>query len=237
EVREALRPLLDHRRAQAARQRERRFQVYDLAPGESCSAFLGRLESSPGPVDPDVVPYYLLIVGGPESIPFPFQYQLDVQYGVGRLWFPQPDDYARYAERLIVAETATSRPSLPREVVFFGPAHPGDEATQLTSEELVKPLSKILPGGRSGWTGRDFLGSAASKGRLARLLGGGETPALLFTAGHGVGLSCGHDEQRSLQGALVCGGEWAGPGKGPIPRTSLFSGGDVPAGADLGGMI
>jgi hypothetical protein len=236
EVREALQPLLDHRRAQAARKRERRFQVYDLAPGESASAFLRRLESSPGPVDPDIVPYYLLIVGGPESIPFPFQYQLDVQYGVGRLWFPQPEDYARYARRLIAAEMETKRPSALREVVFFGPAHPGDEVTRLSSEELVAPLSASLPGGRRGWSGRAFLGSAASKVRLARLLGGEETPALLFTAGHGVGLSSGHDEQRALQGALICG-EWRGPGSGRIPKTCLFSGGDLPAGADLAGMI
>ena len=154
EVREALQPLLDHRRAQAARQRERRFQVYDLAPGESASAFLRRLESSPGPADPDIVPYYLLIVGGPESIPFPFQYQLDVQYGVGRLWFAEPEDYARYAQRLIAAEMETKHPTALREVVFFGPAHPGDEATRLSSEELVAPLSAILPGERRGWTGR-----------------------------------------------------------------------------------
>ncbi|MEA2603494.1 MAG: hypothetical protein QOF89_4486 [Acidobacteriota bacterium] len=244
EVREALQPLLDHRRDQAARQQEHLFQVYDLLPGESTSAFLSGLGAAPGPVDPQVVPYYLLLVGSPDSLPFSFQYRLDVQHGVGRLWFPDAEDYARYAARLIASEAAAAKipaseptsPAVPREVVFFGPSHLGDEATRLSSRELVTPLAASLPGGRSGWTGRAFLGSAASKARLASLLGGEETPSLLFTAGHGLGLSCGHDDQHSLQGALLCG-EWPGPGSGPIPATCFLSSTDLPERANLRGMI
>lgn len=235
-VRSALRPLLDHRRNQAARRQEKLFRVYEARPGESAAGFLDRVGAAPGPADPEDLPYYLLIVAAPDSVPFSFQYQLDVQYGVGRLWFEQPEDYEAYAERLIRAEQAA--PPARREALFFGPTHPEEELTRLSSEELVGRLAGKLPGAaRSGWTGRVLLGSDASKARLvSRLCEGKETPSLLFTAGHGLGLAAGHSRQRRLQGALLCS-EWPGPGSGTIPRSCFFAGQDLPAEADLGGLI
>src|SRR5262245_40673061 len=97
-VHDALRPLLDHRRSQATRCEDRRYREYagetgyrDTDPAESKDRFLARNGAGPGPVDPDRVPYYLLIVASPETIPYDFQIRLDVQYAVGRLWFETPD--------------------------------------------------------------------------------------------------------------------------------------------------
>jgi len=100
-IREALAPLLAHRQEQASGERPQRYRELsgDVAyrPGETKGQFLARQGAGPGPVDPDVLPYYLLLVGDPGTIPYPFQYQLDVAYAVGRLHFGSPEEYHRYA--------------------------------------------------------------------------------------------------------------------------------------------
>src|SRR6185436_10430580 len=140
-IREALEPLLRHRQRQAARRVEQRFRELGgeagLWPGESKIDFLQRHGIGHGPPDPDKLPYYLLLVGDPEEIPYEFQSQLDVQYAVGRLCLGSPAAYRRYAEAVVAAETAGT--GQPRRATFFGVENPGDRMTFLTSEYLVRP--------------------------------------------------------------------------------------------------
>lgn len=106
-MREALTPLLDHRKAQAG-PRYRQFAGTDgYRPGESKSEFLTRHGHGPGPVNADCIQYYLLLVGDPEQIPYRFQYLLDVQFAVGRIAFDSPLDYSAYAHSVVRAETMT----------------------------------------------------------------------------------------------------------------------------------
>lgn len=239
-VREALAPLLEHRRAQATALEEVRYREFvgpdAYRPGERKQEFLERHGAArAGPADPDRMPYYLLIVGDPERIPFEFQAQLDLQYAVGRIHFETLDEYASYARSVVAAETAA--PRRPPAITMFGPANPDDAATRLSSEGLVAGLAAAVRKDRRAWPVEAVLGEAASKQRLARALGGPETPALLFTASHGVGFPADDPRQRAHQGALVCQ-DWPGPGwRGALPPSFYFAADDVADDADLAGLI
>ncbi len=235
-LREALAPLLDLRRAQAAKRQERSFREFagddGYRPGESKVAFLARHGAGPGPADPERVPYYLLLVGDPEAIPFSFQYQLDVQYAVGRLCFDDLEEYRCYAESVVAAETGGIARS-PR-ACFFAPANPGDPVTCSTSAHLAQPAADAARRDQPGWDVETVVGEKATRGRLGDLLG--EAPAFLFAACHGLGFAAGDPEQRARQGALVCQ-DWPGPGAGRIDREHYFAAEDVGAQADVHGLV
>ena len=91
--------------------RSRPMQSLEYRQGEARGAWLARHGSSAGSVDPLNVPYYLLLVGGPERFPFPFCHQLDVEYAVGCLEFDTPAEYERYARSIVDYETSASVPT------------------------------------------------------------------------------------------------------------------------------
>ncbi len=244
-IRAALRPLLDHRRAQAARVAEGRYREFigpdGYRPGETKNQFITRHGSAPGPVDPDRIPYYLLIVGDPEAIPYVFQAQLDVPHAVGRIHFATVQEYADYARTIVTAETAPPAPPAgPRRATFFGVRNPGDQATALSARYLVGPLAQNVARQRPAWAVQTIDGPAASKAQLASLLGGAETPDLLFTASHGVGFNNGDPRQLSDQGALLCG-DWPGPfgtpAGQPLSRDHYLAARDIPDDAALRGLV
>jgi hypothetical protein len=234
-LREALAPLLDLRRAQAGKRKERFFREFigedGYREGETKVAFLARHGAGPGPADPEKVPYYLLLVGDPEAIPFSFQYQLDVQYAVGRLGFDHLAEYRSYAESVVAAETGgTGRRS---RASFFAPANPGDPVTWSTCAHLVQPVAAGVRG-LPGWSVETVLGEEATRDRLGGLLD--EAPAFLFTACHGLGFAAGDPYQKERQGALVCQ-DWPGPGSGAIDREHYFAAEDVGGEAGVHGLV
>lgn len=235
-LREALAPLFELRRAQAGKRQERFYREFvgddGYREGETKVAFLARHGASPGPADPEKVPYYLLLVGDPEAIPFSFQYQLDVQYAVGRVCFDELEEYRRYADSVVAAETGGSgrRP----RACFFAPSNPGDPATGSTNAHLVQPVAAGVRRGQPGWSVETVLGGEATRGRLGDLLD--EAPAFLFAACHGVGFAAGDPAQRDRQGALVCQ-DWPGPGHGGIDREHYFAAEDVGAQARVHGLV
>jgi hypothetical protein len=239
-IQDALRPLLDLRRSQAEAKREGLYREFKgpeaYRTGETKPAFLDRHGAGgAGAVDPSKVPYYLLIVGSPEAIPFRFQYQLDVQYAVGRLHFDSVEEYARYAESVVRSETGKA--PVRKRASFFGVANPDDIATSLSSVHLVQPLAEYAAKDQASWTVDSVLGEGANKSRLASMLHGPDRPALLFTATHGVGMPMGHSRQAIATGGLVCQ-DWQGPlWKGKFGADLYFSAEDVSSDANVAGMI
>ncbi len=242
EIREALGELLEHRRNQA-KERYKEFVGWEgYQPEQSKYDFLADRKVGAGAVDPKKMPYYLLIVGDPETIPYSFQYQLDVQYAVGRIYFDTPQEYAQYARSVVEAETG--KHSVPRRASFFGVQNMDDPATQLSANYLVNPLAQWVTQNLSEWKLPDWdvktiLSDQATKAQLSQMLGGTETPSLLFTASHGMGFEIDDSRLLNHQGALLCQ-DWPGQYQWvdkPIPEEFYFSADDIGDDASLLGLI
>jgi hypothetical protein len=223
EIIEALAPLRDRRQGQAgALYRELCGPTEGVHAGESSQDFLVRHNVDPNDIaDPRQLPYYVLLVGSPDRLAFPLQYQLGVPRAVGRLHFDTPDQYARYAENVVTAETAPAPASTARRLHVFATRNPGDLPTALSSSRLAQPLAQELEGTAEVTSD---IGEAATRQRLHELLYGDKPLDLLFTATHGLGTAGPH--QREVQGALLCQ-DWQGALHGPLTGAEFLSGADL----------
>lgn len=235
DVRAALEPLIEHRRANGGIVR-----VLTAKPDEAFATFMDRHGVYPGEVTPENIGYYLLIVGPPERIGWEFQFHADIEYAVGRLSFSTPDEYAHYAASVIKAETEAAF-ARDKHVIYWGPRH--DRATELSHDELLKPLiegeahvgRKPRPAiaTQLKWDSNDFLDGEATKANFLAALE--RRPALLFTASHGIGgFRAGTEDQLARQGALLSA-DWGGPGS--MAPTDYVAAADIPDELQLGGMI
>jgi hypothetical protein len=224
----ALEPLTSVRRAQAGDLYKTFTGDAGVQPGEGKDEWLGRHGMGPGDAEPDKIPYYVLLVGGPEEIPFSFQYELDVHYAVGRIAFDEPRDYARYAQAVAAAEDVAG--NQPPALAVFGPENADDPATGLSATDLAGPLGDdVQRTAKCDCRVTPAVGEVATKQRLADLVCGRDVPELLFTASHGIGFPAGDERQRQLQGALLCQ-DWPGPrgwGKQPLEDGFYFAAGDL----------
>jgi hypothetical protein len=207
EIVAALDPLLKWREGQVAAARAGSFRVLTgqqgYRSGQSRFDFLNAQGASHDVVDTSRLPYYLLLVGSPEEIPFSFQYQLDLQHAVGRLDLETTADYYTYAKSLVAAEQTWSARLNPRRAVVFCPTD--DAVGQRILRQLVDPLlqrfqEKPIP----GWKIEAVVGTEASRERLLALLSGSDQADFLLTAGHGLRPDLGAPGQREDQGGLCC---------------------------------
>jgi hypothetical protein len=234
EVRNQLKKLVQHRGG-------KEFE-YNPAKHHHGWDFQYEFKQGEGLIDPEKIPYYLLIVGAPEQIPFNFQYELDFQHAVGRLYFDNVNAYENYLNNLFDYENAGQKSPRERRVAIFSPKNPNDEATALSAAELATPLAGALgkaiklvkPNKAMGivYQTEHLIGQEATKPALLNLLTRKKNPpALVFAAAHGLGFPKDHPDQKKRQGALVCQ-EWPGPkqwkDEQPIPDSMFLAGEHLP---------
>jgi hypothetical protein len=225
DVRTTIQQLADHRGSA--------WKLRDYQPGESAYDYRMEYNQDFGPVDPEKMPYYLLLVGSPQEMPFSFQCDLDAQHAVGRLYFDTPAGYQSYVERLIAYEKAAAS-SRTRQVGIFSPD--SDPQMYLSSYYLATPLAGHLdhltlqtPSGSSYTYQRDWKNAAAAtQAVLSDWITQGQA-SLLFSATHGARLSGSSPDLLRMQGAVQCQSAY----KAPV----YVSGDAIPASADLSGLV
>lgn len=206
--------LYEHRRKQI--NDDKRVKVLEYADEASWKEWLAKYKVGAGSVYPWRVPYYLLLVGSPERIPFDFSQMLSLEYAVGLLHFDHVEEYSRYVDSVITYECGDAAPRR-KEAVFFRTRR--DRATNLSADHLVAPLADGVPAQddepaqppvaeSKGFVTRRIWDANATSAALAEFFAppaGSTPPAFLFTATHGIGyIQPKPTEQRLLQGALKC---------------------------------
>lgn len=234
-IRKALAPLLERRSGEAGEARE-----IEYRSGETVRRFLVRHGTAYGEVDPEKLPYYLLIVAPPSVVPFEFQYDLNVRHAVGRLWFDGPPEraaerFASYAQGVLDSEAGKCRR---QGAVVFGIQNDDDPPTDTCRHQLSEPLARAMGDFRSPPALKTFFGEEATKERMVSLLGGPDTPAVFFSASHAVCFRQGEDELLTDQGALVCA-DWPGreKWKGRPSPDHYFAAKDLDDSADVRGLV
>jgi len=211
----------------------------DYAAGCPLDVWLRIHKAHAADILPTRLPYYVVLVGEPSSIPFEAQMELGVHYAVGRVAFDEAAAYERYVEGLIDYEVSGTAP-VSREVLYWGTRNLNDPATELSARCLVEPLFSGVPetdgqpavpaiAGLRGFRSTALLGPDATRARLLESLqgrGASGRPSVLFTASHGLGWPGPHPDQPARQGGLLCQ-DWPGPGTPPRA-------GDCLVAADLG---
>lgn len=255
-VKDNLKDLLAHRKKEAGAKAAGRFGEYELAAGDTAISFRNLHGETAGLVDPDKLPFYLMIVGPPDGnqhfpagISFEFQNSLANVHAVGRLHFDDLQGFKDYAEKVIAYETGQSAPRS-AEAAFFSPT--SDNNTRQSSMYLANPLREALDkfqvayplqrpgGGQLSYKFTHINGEDAKKQALTGLLA--SPISLLFTASHGLWQPYDPNQpeqsfalQQKKIGGIVCA-DWDPLVEMLPPDSACMLATDLPA-VDLSGLV
>lgn len=184
------------------------------------------LEDNYCPYFTEPLPHYVLIIGGPDLVPFHFQSFLDSAASVGRVAFDSLDELEAYVAKLLRIEQAPS-PIVTRDTLFFAPDGGLEDPTYFSRRYMAEPLADEVRR-QLGFDTRVMMGDDATKAGLMASLGG-TNPALVYTASHGMeaprqplqfqqqvngAICCQHDPQEPMDQWLLTGDD--------IPSTEPF---------------
>ena len=134
EIAQTMRPLAEHRNMLDPDSP----LVYNGESEDDWEWWLGENYRNP---DLENVPHYVLIVGGPDMVPFRFQSFLDILASVGRVHFDSIHDLETYIEKLIRLEEADS-PTVDREVLYFATDGGLGDPTFFSKLHMAEPLAE-----------------------------------------------------------------------------------------------
>lgn len=171
-------------------------------------------------IRPGDIPHYVLLVGGPDQIPFRFQSLLAGCAAVGRVQFDSLDDLSVYVRKVIELEKRHD-PVVGRNCVLFAPDGGVLDATHFSHRYMAQPLSGQFRDLR--FRVEQLLAVDATKQRLIDALIDA-SPALVYTASHGVAASSSSlSIQKQVNGGVCCQ-----HAPGDNISTWLFTADDVP---------
>ena len=164
-------------------------------------------------------PRFVMIVGSPQHIPFTFQFMLNSYAFVGRVAFDALGDLETFVTKLLRLEATPS--TVTRDAVVFGTHEGNDDPTRWSHRYMVLPFAHYLE--KNHQMQVDVIsGTQATKGRLVDALKG-TSPAMVYTASHGLGaFDLPMEKRLELNGAICCKRERG------APMSHLFSVNDVP---------
>jgi len=166
------------------------------------------------------VPHFVMLVGGPDRVPFQFQYVLDTVASVGRVDFDTLDDLDAYVQKLLRLE-ADKKPTAKKEAIVFGPDAGLPDPTYFSRLYMAEPLADHIKS-TLGFKVSEVFGQDATKSSLGQILQSGN-PALVYAASHGLGAVGEKIEiQRQYNGAICC------QHIGTLKESDLYSALDVP---------
>lgn len=258
-IKQQLQPLLDLRKRQVEKDlppgQPSRFRIFEGAdpytggvlPGQEANDWARmRGVNFTSPVNPDKVPYYLLIVGSPARISFDFHSTFKLQWLVGRLYFDDIADYGRYAAAVVAYETPAWKPMPARNAAVWLTSNQGDIATAMLSGAIAGEFRDGTPplGARSNcnFTLDCFAGEAATKQQLSDIFAGNAphgNPSVIFTGSHGSEFPMPTappevEVQSQRQGSLITQ-EWKADD--PVSAACNFTAADIPADNKLPGTM
>lgn len=165
-------------------------------------------------------PQYVLIVGGPERVPFQLQSLLQTVASVGRVAFDHLDDLRQYVDKLLRLEKA-AEPTVTREAFFFAPDGGLNDPTHFSRQYMTSPMADHVEKDLKFKVQKRF-GDEATKPNLLDGLRG-HAPSLVYFASHGLGATNEPLEaQKRYNGAICC------QHSGRLSLDALFTGDDVP---------
>ena len=149
-------------------------------------------------------PYYILIVGGPDQIPFRFQTMIDGSVGVGRVCFDSIEELKTYINKVIRLENNSKFAVNKQAYIFATDYGPQDPTFFYSHRFMAQPIS-LFTKEDLHFNTTTLFEKDATKANLKKAITTKAKPALVYVASHGIGAQ-NKDiaTQKKVNGAICC---------------------------------